>query len=458
MRKLYKQDVIEILYGATLLGAGGGGSLALGLEMLDKTEKDGNKIELDLVDISEIKDNEYGAMVAALGSPVAMLSEDKPILGPDVVCAFKAFKTAYAGEGKAVNYLYSGEMGGLNTVVPMLVAVLSDEDVDKRIKFLDVDSNGRAVPELNTTLAAANNFPPKPLGLGSLDGDEIIVYPVSDKAGENIARTLCMNYGMRIGFSTWGMIKADMEKFLDCGAVTRAQNVGKAILAMICGFLLVCTYMILVGMQGSDLGLPTTAILTRAFGERGSTIASGLVISISCIGWFGLNTVICGSSFCKILNSATGVNLPLWISDIVWGLAMLLTAVFGIKALDLLNKIAVPALLIMLVYGLAHALGNGGKQFVTSYQPNEPISFIAGVTLAVSGFAVGAVLASDYTRYSKTRGDTAKSCFLGIFPASILVLTIGGVLSVTTGSYDLTIMFAEMGLPVIGLLCLTLAT
>lgn len=231
MRKLYKQDVIEILYGATLLGAGGGGSLALGLEMLDKTEKDGNKIELDLVDISEIKDNEYGAMVAALGSPVAMLSEDKPILGPDVVCAFKAFKTAYAGEGKAVNYLYSGEMGGLNTVVPMLVAVLSDEDVDKRIKFLDVDSNGRAVPELNTTLAAANNFPPKPLGLGSLDGDEIIVYPVSDKAGENIARTLCMNYGMRIGFSTWGMIKADMKKFLDCGAVTRAQNVGKAILA-----------------------------------------------------------------------------------------------------------------------------------------------------------------------------------------------------------------------------------
>ena len=27
MRKLYEQDIIEILYGATLLGAGGGGSL-----------------------------------------------------------------------------------------------------------------------------------------------------------------------------------------------------------------------------------------------------------------------------------------------------------------------------------------------------------------------------------------------------------------------------------------------
>ena len=35
MRKLFEQDIIEVLYGATLLGAGGGGSLKLGLSMLD---------------------------------------------------------------------------------------------------------------------------------------------------------------------------------------------------------------------------------------------------------------------------------------------------------------------------------------------------------------------------------------------------------------------------------------
>ena len=33
MRKLHKQDIVEILYGATLLGAGGGGSLCFGLDM-----------------------------------------------------------------------------------------------------------------------------------------------------------------------------------------------------------------------------------------------------------------------------------------------------------------------------------------------------------------------------------------------------------------------------------------
>lgn len=69
------------------------------------------------------------------------------------------------------------------------------------------------------------------MGLGSLNGDEIIVYPVTDHSGEQIARQMCMLYKMRIGFATWGMNKAEMEEALDIGCVTKAQNIGKAILA-----------------------------------------------------------------------------------------------------------------------------------------------------------------------------------------------------------------------------------
>lgn len=68
MRKLYEQDIIEILYGATLLGAGGGGSLKQGLGMLDGLKKDGNAIEVDLLDLDEIGDNEYAPWFAVLFS------------------------------------------------------------------------------------------------------------------------------------------------------------------------------------------------------------------------------------------------------------------------------------------------------------------------------------------------------------------------------------------------------
>lgn len=231
MRKLHKQDIVEILYGATLLGAGGGGSLCFGLDMLKKLEETGEIIELDLLELNEIGDDEYAAMVAGLGSPVAMLDSKLPMFGPDAVHAFRAFQKAFLAEGKHVKYLYSGEMGGFNTFVPMLVAILSDKDPVKRIKFLDVDSNGRAVPELNTTLNSFYGFPPKPMGLGSYEGNQIAVYPINDHAGEQIARQMCMLYDMRIGFSTWGMNKAEMSKALAIGCVTEAQNIGKAFLA-----------------------------------------------------------------------------------------------------------------------------------------------------------------------------------------------------------------------------------
>ena len=160
MKRLYEQDILEILYGATLLGAGGGGPLKFGIDMLNRAKEEGNEIAVDLIDIEEVGEDDYCAMVAALGSPVAMLDTSLPMFGPDAVYAFKAFQKASLVEGKKVKYLYSGEMGGMNTFVPILVAILSDKDVDKRIKLVDADSNGRAVPELNTTLNSFYGHPP----------------------------------------------------------------------------------------------------------------------------------------------------------------------------------------------------------------------------------------------------------------------------------------------------------
>ena len=229
-RILRKSDIVEILYGATLLGAGGGGSLKFGLDMLSKLENDGIDIAVELIDIEEVKEGEYAAMVAGLGSPVAMLDENLPIFGPEAVNAFRAYQKALKIENKNVKYLYSGEMGGFNTFVPMMVSILSSDSLIERIKFVDVDGNGRAVPSLDCTLTDLRGIKPYPLGLGNGTGDEIIALPTDNKAGEVIARQLCMAYNMRIGFSTWGINKNDMYEKGSCGCLTYAQNIGKAII------------------------------------------------------------------------------------------------------------------------------------------------------------------------------------------------------------------------------------
>ena len=229
MRKLYEKDIRQILYGATFLGSGGGGSMKLGLQMLEMTKELGYSLEVNLFDVDEIADDEYAATVCALGSPVAMLDPSKPMFGPDGVYAFKAFQKAFKSEkNREVKYLTSGEMGGHNTFVPIQVAIMSDKDPDKRISIVDSDNNGRACPELNTTLTTYFGYPPTPMGLGSWQGDELAVYPINDKSGEQIARQMCQLYDMRIGFSTWGVNKEDMKKALVPGCISKAQEIGKA--------------------------------------------------------------------------------------------------------------------------------------------------------------------------------------------------------------------------------------
>ena len=224
---LCKPDIEQILIGATFLGAGGGGSLCFGIDMLNQMDGGETDIQLEMLDIAEVDDeNLYGTMVAGLGSPKKILESP---FGPDAVAAFKAFQKAFAAEGKEVKYLYSGEFGGFNTFVPMMVAIKSDDDPTKRIKLLDVDGNGRAVPELNTSLNSARGFPTYPIGLGNYLEDMIIAYPTSDKSAETIARQLCMAYGMKIGFSTWGMSISELKENAVVGAISLCQGVGKAI-------------------------------------------------------------------------------------------------------------------------------------------------------------------------------------------------------------------------------------
>ena len=59
MKKLEKQDIIDLLYGCALLGTGGGGNLQKGIDMMQEDFEDG--LPLYLADLNEIPDEEYVA-------------------------------------------------------------------------------------------------------------------------------------------------------------------------------------------------------------------------------------------------------------------------------------------------------------------------------------------------------------------------------------------------------------
>ncbi|MCG8481734.1 MAG: DUF917 domain-containing protein [Clostridia bacterium] len=220
-RILGKQDIKEVLYGATLFGGGGGGPLKAGLNILESMTEEETK--LNLCDVEELNADDYAVMVASLGSPVKMSAEH---FGMAECYAVEGMVKELEKEGKKLKYIYSGEYGGVNTLVPIFTAIKLGK------ALVDLDGQGRAVPELNIGLMAICGIPTSPLVLANDNGDIMVVYtkdPMDDKAAEIIARQMCMAYDMKIGFSTW-VVSKEQTKNLVPGGITKAQEIGRIIL------------------------------------------------------------------------------------------------------------------------------------------------------------------------------------------------------------------------------------
>lgn len=240
MSSINREGIVSILQGAAFLGAGGGGALDLGLKMLKQLEDDGYEISLNLIEPEEMAAGTLAATVAGLGAPsnVDMQKFEKDLPG-----AFAALCEGYRVEDKRLSYLYSGEMGGLNTMVPIMLHIVSDANPQNRINVVNADANGRAVPELNTCLVTARGFPPAPVGIQGHDKEkketecrytawtkkkEDDTAEDVAKTAEGIARSLAIQYG-QVGFATWALSEAQLKENACPGYLSLALKIGRTL-------------------------------------------------------------------------------------------------------------------------------------------------------------------------------------------------------------------------------------
>lgn len=242
------------------------------------------------------------------------------------------------------------------------------------------------------------------------------------------------------------------------GVIVQGMPLVQGIIAGAIGYTIVLVLMIFQGMMGADFGVPTVITASSAFGSQGAKYVISAILAISCIGWFGVQTGICGAAFSQIMYMWLGVEIPVWLSGLIWGIIMLLTAVYGYEALEYLNYIAIPALIILCIVGVVMVIKNFGAVSLKSYTPKENYSWSYAIGLSVGGFAVGGTIAADLTRYARKRKDAILSGLIGIWPAGVFLVVIGGLLTVVAGTFDITIALAQLGLGLIGSIILVLAT
>ena len=241
------------------------------------------------------------------------------------------------------------------------------------------------------------------------------------------------------------------------GALTSGLSLMQSLLAGVIGFLIVIAYMAFQGMQGTDLGRPTVMNAQSAFGTVGAGIFISFVLGVALVGWFGVQVGVTGAAFSSLL-AGMGAEFPVAWSTLLWGIIMVSTAIIGYRALSYLNYIAVPALILLCVFGVTAAINEYGVQGLVALEPVSPFSLFQGIAMVVGGFAVGAAIAADYSRYNVNRRQSVLSIVVGVLPFGVLLLLAGSIMAAVAGTADITEAVASMGMPALGLAILILAT
>lgn len=241
------------------------------------------------------------------------------------------------------------------------------------------------------------------------------------------------------------------------GLLISGLSLAKAILAGIIGYGIVVAYMIFQGMEAVDTGLSTVEMAAGAFGTKGGKMLISGALAVACLGWFGFQANITGLAFSQAMV-IFGLNIPVWVSSLVWGVIMLTTAIYGINALKYLNYIAVPALVILSIYASYASISINGVDSIMNYQPASSMTFIEGIAMTVGSFALGGVIGGDYSRYANSRKDVLKSSVYGVIPAGIFMIAMGAIMSLVSGTYDITQVLSDLGVPILGVTVLILAT
>lgn len=224
-RILHRQDILEMIYGACLMGGGGGGSLDSGLNILNEFSAAGN-IAVEMITVDEMKKGHFVGTCGGMGSPLKF--KERGMTGiTEPISAFHGLERVGHMINRKVSYIMALEYGALNTILPFMVAM------ECGVPLIDADGTGRAVPSIQTLLYGINEVPIAPFVMTDGEENVTITYPndcLNAAYLDVVGRHMCMASDMYMGVAFAICNARDVQESLVAGAYTHAQAIGKALL------------------------------------------------------------------------------------------------------------------------------------------------------------------------------------------------------------------------------------
>jgi cytosine permease len=195
-------------------------------------------------------------------------------------------------------------------------------------------------------------------------------------------------------------------------------------------------------------------------GVWGARLIPALLITITSVGWFGVQAAICGFFFSVLTADVLGIFVPPWGATIFWGFIMCIATMYGYRVVRHFYYIIVPVLFLILIYTVIRTVffsEAGSVAALLAWRPVKSIPYVTGITLVVGDWAMGAFIAGDYCRYTKRPRDVVLGISAGLLVALPAVFLGGAVSRIAAGSANITIILNSMGFPAISLIFLIFA-
>ncbi|MER2192171.1 MAG: cytosine permease [Solibacillus sp.] len=193
------------------------------------------------------------------------------------------------------------------------------------------------------------------------------------------------------------------------------------VLIVLAGNLALGIYTGALAFMAAKTGLSTHLLAKYAFGEKGSYLPSFL-LAFTQVGWFGVGVAM----FAVPVANAMGWNVYALI--FAFGIAMTVTALYGMKSLVVLGFIAVPAIALLGGYSVIDAIGTmGGLEELFGYEPTVTMTVAAALTICIGSFISGGTLTPDFARFAKSTKSAVSATVIAFFLGNSLMFLFGAV-------------------------------
>jgi DUF917 family protein len=216
-RLLTPQMLADMASGAAIMATGGGGDPLVGRLLVQQALDEGLTVEI--VDPDELDDDAFVISTAMMGAPSVVV--EKLASGHEAVTSLRRLE---AHLGRTADATVPMECGGLNSMIPLLVAARAG------IPVVDGDGMGRAFPELQMETFGVYGIAGSPLVISDEKGHSVLVDTGEDNVRmERLARVVTIEMGGASFIAEYPMSGADLKRTAIPRTLSLATEIGRAI-------------------------------------------------------------------------------------------------------------------------------------------------------------------------------------------------------------------------------------